>query len=505
MSFEAIPEPILTAATDLGLIVVEVPYSTPFAAVIKTVTARLAELEYAVLRAAAVTQGRITRAALRGGSELIVSDVRDPLDTSGIGPHNWQVPPYNRWALWHAPEFLPHQSVTHDLDRVREIGWAPTPTNVVDIALRRVNGGVSTVGEVMAATFTDAYVVVQDGALVAEWYGPEGGPHATHSLMSVTKSVVGCVAAALSVCGTLDRSAEITTYITELVDSGYAGATVGDVLDMRSGVRFREDYDDPESDIGMLGRWLGWTPGDSSRGLYAYLCQLAADGAHGGPFRYRSVETDVLGWVCERAAGIRMADLISELVWRPMGAENDAYLLCDALGTAVHDGGLFATARDIARFGQVLLDDGSVADAERGTRTVIDPRWIRISWAVDADTRAAFAASPAEHSMPGGWYRNQFWFRPGEQGDVLLALGIHGQILHVSRRTRTVCVKFSSWPQPQNQVFLQDTLRAFDAIGSELAGRPRTGDRHRLRGVVAGLSRTGLSERTPTRENGNLL
>ena len=84
----------------------------------------------------------------------------------------------------------------------------------------------------------------------------------------------------------------------------------------------------------------------------------------------------------------------------------------------------------------------------------------------------------AESVFPGGWYRNQFWFRPGEQGDVLLCLGIHaGQMVHVSRRTGiSVCVKFSTWPQALNPAYLQDTLRALDAIGRVLAGRERTGD-----------------------------
>jgi len=110
---------------------------------------------------------------------------------------------------------------------------------------------------------------------------------------------------------------------------------------------------------------------------------------------------------------------------------------------------------------------------------------------VDADVRAAFAASPAEASFPGGWYRNQFWFRPGAYGDVLLCLGIHGQMLHVSRRTNTVCVKFSSWPQAQNPAHLEDTLRAFDAVGGVLAGRDPIAGRRRLAGVVSGLSRQG--------------
>ena len=62
-------------------------------------------------------------------------------------------------------------------------------------------------------------------------------------------------------------------------------------------------------------------------------------------------------------------------------------------------------------------------------------------------------------------------------------------MLHVSRRTNTVCVKFSTWPEAQNPAYLEDTLRAFDAVGGLLA-RPGSG-RRRLAGVVSGLSRSG--------------
>ena len=126
-----------------------------------------------------------------------------------------------------------------------------------------------------------------------------------------------------------------------------------------------------------------------------------------------------------------------------------------------------------------------------GSRRVVPPQWLRRAWAVDADVRSVFAASPAEWAFPGGWYRHQFWFRPGAHGDVLLCLGIHGQMLHVSRRTNTVCVKFSTWPDAQNPAYLEDTLRAFDAVGGFLAGRDSKGPGRRLAGVVSGLSRRG--------------
>jgi CubicO group peptidase (beta-lactamase class C family) len=191
-----------------------------------------------------------------------------------------------------------------------------------------------------------------------------------------------------------------------------------------------------------------------------------------------------------------MAELISTLIWQPLGAEFDAEILCDGLGTAVHDGGMCATARDLARFGQMLLDGGSVPDEGNGKRIVIGSPWLREAWAVDADARSVFVASPAEASMPGGWYRNQFWFRPGPYGDVLLCQGIHGQLVHVTRRTRTVCVKLSSWPDPQNPRYLQDTLRAFDAIAGALAGRPSAAENPRQPGVIAGRSRHGKSDRS---------
>jgi CubicO group peptidase (beta-lactamase class C family) len=270
---------------------------------------------------------------------------------------------------------------------------------------------------------------------------------------------------------------------------------------MRSGVVFSEDYADPDSDVRRLDRWVGWRPqgspsepGDEPRGLYDFLATLRADRPHGGEFRYRSAETDVLGWVCERAGGARMADLVSDLIWAPMGAEEDGDFICDGIGTAIHDGGMCATARDLARFGQLLLDGGAVprvaTGGEKETSNVVPPGWLREAWAADSDVRAAFSASPAEQSLPGGWYRNQFWFRPGRYGDVLVCLGIYGQMLHVNRSTRTVCAKFSSWPQAQQPALLEDTLRAFDAVGGALAGREPTGPRG-LPGVTSGLRRRG--------------
>jgi CubicO group peptidase (beta-lactamase class C family) len=411
-----------------------------------------------------------------------------------VSAANWQDPPGNRWSFWHVRELLPTHLVARGEGAVRVLPDHVADHDVESVEVRRVDGTRATVGDVLADTFTDAYAVLQDGVLVAEDYQPTGGPLQTHAVMSVTKSVVGCVAGILAERGLLDLTLDVVHHVPELAASGYAGATAQDLLDMRSGVRFREEYTNPNAEVRRLDRWIAAgprRPGQRPRGLYPFLESLRAEAEHGSRFRYRSAETDVLGWVCERAAGTRMADLVSTLLWAPMGAEQDAEMICDGLGTAVHDGGLAATARDLLRFGQLLLDGGAVPDGDGGTRTVVPAKWLRRSWAVDAEGRTVFLDSPAEVSFPGGWYRNQFWFRPGTHGDVLLCLGIHGQMLHVSRRTRTVCVKLSSWPDPSDPVFLQDTLRAFDEVGGALRNRVPGSSPPGLPGVVSGLRRGG--------------
>ena len=197
-----------------------------------------------------------------------------------------------------------------------------------------------------------------------------------------------------------------------------------------------------------MERYMGWRPGeddDKARGMYFYLTKLGTDNDHGGPFVYRSADTDMLGWVCERAAGARMADLISLLIWQPMGAEFDAEITCDCVGTAIHDGGMSARARDMARFGQLVLEDGYAYDT-----SIVPEPWLREARMLDPDIRGAFAASDSEPILTGGWYRNQFWFVPGPLGDLQLCLGIHGQMVLIDRATRTVSVKMSSWPTAQD-------------------------------------------------------
>ena len=387
-----------------------------------------------------------------------------PAPESQVTLANWQDPPFNRWAFRHMRELIPSQLIP-----ARPAGPSPLPASdrsLPDPLVLRLDGSTATTAEVFAGTYTDALVVLHDGQLVAERYDAGMTAATRHLLMSVSKSVVGCVAGVLAGRGLLDPGAPVTAYVPEAGRSGYADATIRNLLDMRTGVAFRETYTALDAEVRVMERSMGWRParpGDPV-GAYPYLTTLGHAGPHGREFTYRSADSDMLGWACERASDTRMADLISALIWQPIGAERDAEITCDPLGSAIHDGGISATARDLARFGQMLVDDGMTQG-----HPVVPEAWLAGTRAPEPDVREAFAVTDDEFVLPGGWYRNQFWVIPGHGGPVLVCLGIHGQLIYADRAARTVVVKLSSWPDPQNTAYLLDSLRACGALAAHLA------------------------------------
>jgi CubicO group peptidase (beta-lactamase class C family) len=152
------------------------------------------------------------------------------------------------------------------------------------------------------------------------------------------------------------------------------------------------------------------------------------------------------------------------LVWSKLGADNDATIGVDSVGTGMFDGGINACLRDLARFGALFLTGGVSLTGQQ----VVSLSWIADTLAGGVDSRSAFAASPDDNRMPGGMYRNQIWFPyPGNR--VLVCLGIHGQMIYVNRAVNLVAAKLSSWPLPQDATKLFSTIAAFDEIAVNLS------------------------------------
>ncbi|WP_102143011.1 serine hydrolase domain-containing protein [Mycobacterium hubeiense] len=379
---------------------------------------------------------------------------------------NWQSAAHLHWAFQHVADFLPTAVISRGHGPIAEL--TSTPTALSDIPLHdHTNDRRTTVGDVMASTATDGWIVVQHGKVLAEQYHGGMLPGTSHLLMSVSKSLVGMVAGALITSGALDPDAQLSRYVPVLAQSGYAGATVRHLLDMRSGIAFSEDYLDPMAEVRLLEQAIGWAPRtvpNLPSTMYDFLLTLRQKSPHGGPFEYRSCETDVLGWICEAAAGVRMPELMSHLLWSKLGAQNDATIGVDSVGTGMFDGGINACLRDLVRFGMLFLTGGTSLTGQQ----VVAPSWIADTFSGGPDSREAFAASPDDNRMPGGMYRNQCWLPyPGD--DVLLCLGIHGQMIYVNRSADVVAAKLSSWPLPQDATKLFPTIAAFDEIAANLS------------------------------------
>jgi CubicO group peptidase (beta-lactamase class C family) len=377
---------------------------------------------------------------------------------------NWQTADQVGWTFCHIAEIFPTAPISRGSETAVPLPRRITP--LADVRCRDAEGVSTTVGAIMKATETDGWMVVQDGRLIAEEYAGAMEPATLHLLMSVSKSIVGVLVGALVGEGAMNVDEQVTAYVPELARSGYRGATVRHLLDMRSGIEFSEDYMDPNSGVRLLEQAMGWAPRSSTdvpRTLRGFLLTLRQAREHGGPYEYRSCETDVLGWVCEAAAGQRFPELAGELIWSRLGTDFDANIGVDSEGTGLFDGGISAALCDLARFGVMIARDGTSMTNQQ----VVPETWIEDSFAGGPDSREAFASTPDDTRMSGGMYRNQFWF-PWPDRQVLLCLGIHGQMIYVDRVTGFVAVKLSSWPTPQDSWKLFSALAAFDAINAEI-------------------------------------
>jgi CubicO group peptidase (beta-lactamase class C family) len=384
----------------------------------------------------------------------------------GISLDNWLSPPYSRWSFQHIEDFVPTAVIPRGTGPVAALPAASAP--IAEMRVTGTDGTASTVGAVMASTATDGWAVAYRGSMAAEEYLDGMGAHTRHLLFSVSKSLVAAVVGALHAAGAIELDAAVNAFVPELANCGYAGATVRHLLDMRSGIAFSDNYLHPTAEIHVLDQSMGWAPRSSRESpstLRDFLLTLRQKSAHGGPFEYRSCETDVLGWICEIAGGQRMPELMSELLWSRIGAQCDATIGVDTDGTGLFDGGISACLTDMIRFGSLFLRDGVSLTGQQ----VVPAAWIADTLDGGPDSRQAFAASPDDTHMPGGMYRNQVWF-PYPGSNVALCQGMCGQMIYVNRAAEVVAAKLSTQPDSGDPQMLLDTLRAFDAVAHELAG-----------------------------------
>lgn len=373
----------------------------------------------------------------------------------------WDRAPWNRWSFQNMREIVPTAEVWRGAGRLREL---PNHVEAInDLVVESVSGAASTLGALLDETFTDGFLVLKDGNIAFERYLNGMSQRSLHLSQSVAKSFTGAVAGILVGRGILDVAAPITDYLPELANTGWKGATLQQVLNMTTGVKFSEEYTDPFSDIGQVDVASGWKPippGSDPKfkwpsHMYELLMGLKETvRPHGAVFEYRSIETDVLAFCMERVSGKRLAQLVSDELWQKMGAEENANFTIDSAGYAIADGGFNACLRDYARFGQLLLENGG---------GIIPSTWIE---ATRNGIHNRFSGR-LEKVLPQGAYQNQFWIEDAVSRS-LLCRGVFGQMIYVSWQYNMVIVKLSSWPDFVSPEKESATLKALHAICKRL-------------------------------------
>jgi CubicO group peptidase (beta-lactamase class C family) len=352
---------------------------------------------------------------------------------------NWLDAPYNRWGFRHVPELCRTATIERGSGPVRELPRAER--DLAGVAFEH-RGRRSTLDEMLAATFTDGFLVVTDGAIVTERYLDGFEPTDTHLLMSCSKSLTSLLCGVLVGQGRLDPEDAVTRHLPELAGTAWDGSSLQDLLDMRSGVAW--DYDVDEYTILDVSDYRtherhGRIPRDTE----AWIRTIpAGDHPPGtGAFRYCSLATDVLGWAASRAGGAPFPELFAREVWSRIGAEQDAQIMLDRSGFAIVEGGICTTLRDLARVGLVCLDDGRAPGGQ-----LVPGSWLERLRRHDPELESAFAASAeVDEAAPGAFYHDCWWIDDAARG-VYAALGMNGQSLLVHHPSRTVIAKLSTFP-----------------------------------------------------------
>ncbi len=204
--------------------------------------------------------------------------------SAGVDMNNWKLPENLRWSFQHMAEFLPTATISRGKGPAAQLPAAHRDLDSVMLAAAFPGEMPMSVGSVMGTTETDGWMLLHRGQVLTEQYFGGMAPGSQHLVMSMSKSLIGAVAGALCDSGVLDAEAQLTDYLPELADTGYAGATVRQLLDMRSGIEFSENYLDPLAGIRKLEEAIGWAPSKAPgpTGVYPYLRRCGARPATAG-------------------------------------------------------------------------------------------------------------------------------------------------------------------------------------------------------------------------------
>lgn len=297
----------------------------------------------------------------------------------------------------------------------------PQPWTVASVPMSppqvTVEGVTAPLDRVLAERDALSFLVVADGEIVYEWYAPGHGPHVPSMLFSVSKSILSLLVGAAIDDGVFGPSTEpVSVWVPELGERGF-DYPMSALLAMRSG----SDYVENDNPFGVHVAF------NYTDDLEAAILGLASDEPQ--TFRYKSGDYAVLGLALQRALDDdeSLTSYLQRRLWDPLGAEYGGVWSTDTEGGLERVWCCLATtARDLARFGQLALDEGVW-----GGEQLIPAGWI------DSSFQSLTPADEWEADSPFAGYGYGWWLT----GDAAVGYGKDGQYLYVDPARRVVVVR----------------------------------------------------------------
>jgi len=305
----------------------------------------------------------------------------------------------------------------------------------------------------MAAQGTAGLVILQDGKIRLERYGLGFDAAGRWTSFSVAKSFTSTLVGAAIQDGHIDSLEDkVSRYIPGLRGSAYDDVTVRQLLTMSSGVRWNEDYEDPNADVARFNKAK---PEAGLDATVSYMRQLPRAHPPGEVWNYNTGETNLIGVLVSSATGKPLAQYLQERIWHPGGMEAAATWLQGKTGHEIAGCCLQAATRDFARFGLFVLANGNA-----NGRQIVPQDWF-----------AQATRKQKDIGNPGRGYGFQWWTY--DDGAVA-AQGIFGQGIFIDPQRRLVIASNSNWtratlgPEPKAR-------EAFYAKVRELIDQSSTG------------------------------
>jgi CubicO group peptidase (beta-lactamase class C family) len=364
--------------------------------------------------------------------------------------------PFNEWTFTHMSWLMPAERVTRGETHL------PLPVNAHPLDLTyRFDDRDYSLSDLHRRTFTTAFVVLHRGTIVHESYpGAFAGPRTRMQLFSVSKSVTSMLVGIALADGAIGSIKDaVADYRPDFLGTAYEETTIAELLDMTSGVGEADVWDVPDSGIKRFEQAV------MGGGDVAAVVRSAPRTAPAGErFNYSTFDAQLLGWVLEAATGRSLAAYASERLWSHIGADRDAYywLTRARPRTAIGAGSFNATARDVARLGLLMANDGVVAGKQ-----IVPRDWVHRSLGSDLRQLAVGALGPSGYDHYG--YSNLWWTLGASAFHAFTGLGVHGQYLFVDSAADVVIVKCSAWPTQDDERRDRETISALRRIADHFA------------------------------------